>query len=260
MFLVDSHCHLDRLNINNKYKNVFNFIKLCKKNNIRYILSVSVSIKNFLFIFSMFSYIDMIKLSCGIHPLFISYNDDYYNLEKFVSYKKVIAVGESGLDYKSKNINLDIKNKQINNFIYHLYLSEKYKKPCIVHTRNSFFDTINILKKFDISKFGCVIHCFSYDDKNILFKFLNLGLYISISGLVTFKNFISLQKIIKYLPLDRLLVETDSPYLSPEPYKNISNDPFKIIFIIKKISKLKKKSFYTILKNSTKNFLNLFKL
>ncbi len=259
MFLVDTHCHLDLLKFHN-VKEFEVFLKLCRKKNIKYMLSVSTNINNFLYIFSMFSYIEMIKLSCGIHPLYVWDSNcyDIFDLEMFINYKKIVAVGETGLDYE--NIDNNIKYKQIDFFKYHLYLSSKYNKPCIIHTRNSWFDTLNSIKEFISKKFKGIIHCFNYCDKNILYKFLDIGLYISISGLITFKNNFCLQNIIKYVPLDRLLVETDSPYLAPEPYRGSINTPLKIIFIIKKISQLKKISFYTVLKKSTENFLNLFKL
>ncbi len=262
MLLVDSHCHLDILmNFKKKYKNINKLINLFKKNKFLYLLTISTNIKNFFSIFSMFSYIDIIKLSCGIHPLYIETvtNSDYLDLEKFVSYKKVIAVGETGLDYKI-NIKKNIKKKQIDLFIYHLYLANKYRKPCIIHSRNSYNDTLNIIKKFNINLFGAVIHCYSYFKKKVLFKFLDCGVYISISGLITYKNNFLLQKIIKYIPLDKLLVETDSPYLTPYPYRGSINNPSKIIFTFKQISKLKKISFYKILKININNFLNLFNI
>ncbi len=260
MFLIDTHCHIDLLDYWKKNKNIDQLLYWYKKKKFLYLLSISTNIKNFFNIFSMFSYIDMIKLSCGIHPYYIKNvnNSDFLDLEKFVSYKKIIAVGETGLDYKI-SINKNIKKKQIDVFIYHLYLANKYKKPCIVHTRNSFNDTINSIKKFNINNFGVIVHCFSYFKKRYLFKFLDLGVYISLSGLITFKNNFLLQNIIKYIPLDRLLVETDSPYLTPFPYRGSINDSSKIIFILKKISELKKISFYKIMKCNMKNFLSLFK-
>ncbi len=264
MYLFDSHCHIDKIFNYFLFKNIKDFLLFIKLKKIKYLLSVSVSIKNFFYIFSMLSYIkqDIIKLSCGIHPLYIKNikKEDLYFLKKIILFKNVIAIGECGLDYKNINNNTFDKYKQIKIFIYHLYLSNKYKKPCIIHSRLSWLDTFNILKKFNILNFGAVLHCYSYSDRNILYKFLDLGLYISLSGLITFKNNFLLQNIIKYIPLDRLLIETDSPYLSPVPYRNKKNDPSKIIFIIKKISKLKKLDFDFILKFCFNNFIKLFKI
>ncbi len=262
MWLIDSHCHIDLLlcNKNNKI-NILKLLNLFKKKKFLYLLTISINMKNFFHIFSLFSYIDMIKLSCGIHPYYVKNisNSDFLDLEKFISYKKIIAVGETGLDYKI-NMSKENKKKQKDIFIYHLYLADKYKKPCIIHTRNSFNDTWNIIKKFNVNLFGAVIHCYSYFKKKELFKFLNCGVYISISGLITYKNNFLLQKIIKYIPLNKLLIETDSPYLTPYPYKKFINCPSKIIFIFKKISELKKISFYEVLNCNMNNFLNLFKI
>ncbi len=259
--LIDTHCHIDILKYNKFINDIEKLIYLCKNNNFLYLLSVSTSLKNFFIVFSMVSYIDMIKLSCGIHPCNIKDigKNDFLDLEKFISYNKIIAVGETGLDC-IKNIDIKKKKKQIDFFIYHLYLAVKYKKPCIIHSRNSHQETLNIIKKFDISKCGSLIHCYNYTDKKVLFNFLDLGLYISLSGLITFKNTILLQNIVKYIPLDRLLVETDSPYLSPSPFRGKYNNPLNIIFIFKKISELKKINFYKVIEFNKNNFLKLFKL
>lgn len=264
MYLFDSHCHIDKIFYYFSFKNIKYFLLFLKKNNIKKLLSVSVSIKNFFYVFSMLSYInqDVIKLSCGIHPLYVNLieKSDLYYLKKFIFLKNVIAIGECGLDYKYINNNNFNKNKQIKIFMYQLYLSNKYNKPCIIHSRLSSLDTLNIIKKFNVFNFGAVLHCFSYSDKKILCNFLDLGLYISLSGLITFKNNCLLQNIIKYIPLDRLLFETDSPYLTPEPYRHKKNDPSKIIFIIKKISILKKIDLNFILKICYNNFIKLFKI
>ncbi len=259
MLLFDSHCHIDKLSkvLSN---NINNLIFFLKKNKIKYLLAVSVNMKNFFNILSMLSCINqnIIKLSCGIHPLYI--NKDYKNnllyLKKNILNDKVIAIGECGLDYFNSN-NLD-KKKQIYVFNYHLYLCQKYIKPCIIHTRLSYTDTFNIIKNLNNRIFNIILHCYNYFDKYILYNFLNLGMYISLSGLITFKNNLNLQNIIKYIPIDRLLIETDSPYLSPHPYRGFKNNPSRIIFIIKKISILKKISYKNVLKNTKSNFLKLF--
>ncbi len=260
MYFYDSHCHIDKLD-NYLSENINNLLLFFKKKKIKYLIGISVNLKNFFNILSMISCIDqnIIKLSCGIHPLYLHKmeKDDLFNLKKFLLNKKVVAIGECGLDYSNiKNIN---KNKQIKIFKYHLYLSQKYNKPCIIHSRFSSIDTINVIKNLKIKYNNIILHCYNYSNKDILFKFLNLGVFFSISGLITFKNNYKLQNIIKYIPLDRLLVETDSPYLTPYPYRGIKNDPSKIILIIKKISDLKKVSFINILRYTKKNFLSLFK-
>ncbi len=259
MFIVDIHCHLDKL-IGSFFKNIDELILFINKNNIKYILSVSVNIKNFFYMSSILSPLSYsIKMSCGIHPLYVNRinKKDLLLLEKICFYKNVIAIGECGLDYKYINKSND-KEKQIKLFIKHLILSKKTNKPIIIHTRFSFNDTFNIIKNINILKLKGILHCYSYNGKKKLFKFLDLGLYISISGLITFKNMSFLKKLIKYIPLDRLFIETDSPYLSPEPYRNYVNNPSRIIFIMKIISDIKKISLSTILNNNFNNFIYLF--
>lgn len=261
MFLIDSHCHIDKLFDKLLFKNIYDFINFLKNNNIKYILCICTDIKNFFSILSLTSYVDYnIKLSCGIHPLYIKKNNsnDFFYLKKFLKHEKIVAIGECGLDYK--NINNYFKKLQIFFFEKHLFYSIKYNKTCIIHSRFSGNDTYKIIKNFSKNNnFRGLIHSYSYENKKLLYNFLDLGLYISLSGLITFNNMKFLEEIIKILPLDRLLVETDSPYLCPKYYNFKYNDPSKIVFIIKKISIIKKKSFYEILKYSINNFFKLFK-
>ncbi len=261
MFLIDIHCHLDKLFLNKYFKNIKDLIFFCRKKKIKYIVSVSVSINNFLYNFKKFHNINIVGLSCGIHPLYCLNvkKKNYLKLHKYSLYKEVIAIGETGLDF---NIGIDnlFKKKQIYNFIQHLNISKKNNKPIIIHSRNAFFETLSVLRNFEIYKFGGVIHCYSYNDKYKLKKFLDIGCYISLSGLITFKSNFLLCKIIKYIPLDRLLVETDSPYLSPEPYRGEINNPSKILYIFKKISEIKNINILNIIDYNKKNFSFLFKI
>ncbi len=254
MCFFDSHCHLNLIKDINIIK-LLNFLEIKK---FKYILSVSININDFLYMYNNYFSNKIIYFSCGIHPNNINLLNKYelYNIEKFIIYKKVIAVGETGLDYKN-NIS---KNIQQFYFNYHLYLSNKYSKPTIIHSRLSYKDTFNMIKNFDLNNFGAVIHCFNYNNKYELYKFLNLGLYISLSGLITFKNILYFNDLIKYIPIDRLLVETDSPFLCPEPYRGKINIPYNIIFIIKTISIIKRINFNKLCSYLLNNFLTLFKI
>ncbi len=262
MFLIDSHCHIDILNYNSKlFNNIKEYVNFCKKKNILYILAVSIDLKSFLKIFRMSINIPNIGISCGIHPLYWKNNisiKKLFFLKKISLHKKVIAIGESGLDYKlSSFLN---KKIQIKLFKFHLNIAKKNKKPIIIHSRFSFKDTYDIVSRFNILDFGGLVHCFSYIKKNELSKLLDIGLYISISGLVTFINAIDIQKIVKYIPLDRLLVETDSPYLSPHPFRGKFNDSTKILLIFKKISEIKCIDINDLIFINKKNFIALFKV
>ncbi len=252
MKFFDSHCHLNIID----NLNIVNLINYLKKKKFKYLLCVSININNFIDIFNNYSNIDIIYFSCGIHPKYINlinYKEFLY-IEKFINYKKVISIGETGLDYYNNFISVKLQKLY---FEYHLYLSYKYNKVCIIHSRSSYNDTINIIKNFYNFNINYVIHCFSYNNIYQLKKFLDMNLYISFSWLV-FKNYINFKKIINYVPLDRLIVETDSPYLSP--YINKVNYPYNIFIIIKKISIIKNINFNLLSKILFKNFINLFKI
>ncbi len=258
MFLIDSHCHIDLLKNNQTIKDIKSLLFFCKSNNVGYILTVSTSIKNFLCILNLVKKFNNIGLSCGIHPLYCNnFFKNIKHLKFFSCNKKVIAIGETGLDFFKI---FDKKKQKIQkyNFFYHLYLSYKKKKPIIIHSRNSFIDTLNLIKIF--KNIRGVVHCYSYNSFYCLSKFLDLGLYISFSGLVTFNNNKSLQDIVKYVPLDRLLIETDSPFLSPEPYRGKINNPSRIIFIAKKIAKIKNIDLFDFININMSNFIKLFKI
>ncbi len=260
MILIDSHCHLDLLIYKKIYRNIFEFVNFCKNKNIKYVISVSITIDNFFNILKLIDNIDNIFLTYGIHPLYYRCLNGYnlFKYKKFILNKKVVALGETGLDYVIKDI--CFRNVQKKNFENHLYLSEKFNKPIIIHSRFSFKDTCEIVSKFDVIKFGGVMHCYSYPDRNNLLKLLDLGLYISISGLITFSKYFFLKEIIEYLPLDRLFIESDAPYLSPSCYKNKINNPSNIVYVLNKISEIKGISMDNICKIIEDNFVKLFKL
>ncbi len=260
MILIDSHCHLDLLIYKKIYRNIFELINFCNNNYIKYIVSVSITIDNFFDILKLINKFDNVFVTYGVHPLYFNCLNEkkLFKYKNFIFNKKVIGLGETGLDYIKKDIYY--RNIQKKNFINHLCLSEKYNKPIVIHSRYSCEDTICILQDFNINKFGGIIHCYSYNSKSNLFKFLNLGLYISISCLITLNSFFFLKDIINYLPLDRLLIESDSPYLSPKFSKSKINNPSNIIYILKIISNIKNVSLTKISKHILNNFKRLFKI
>ena len=169
--------------------------------------------------------------------------------------KKIIGIGESGLDFY---YNHSDKKDQIKCFEEHISAAQETQRPLIVHTRNAEVDTFEILKKkLKKKNFKILIHCFT-GSKEFAFKLLDLGAYISASGVVTFKKSNDLANTFKILPNDRILVETDSPYLSPVPLRGKPNEPSNIIHTVKFLSKLKEISFEDFCNITTRNFFNLF--
>lgn len=232
---IDTHCHLTLSPIYNKLEEV---LKNCNVNNVESIISVATNLDTSTKSLAIASHHDNIYSTLGIHPNETDY--ELNNLKKIFDLrnknKKVIGVGETGLDFyyeKSKRSN------QIESFEKHIEFARTNNLPVIVHTRNAQEDTCNIIKK-EISKFNTkfLIHCFSED---IIFcrKLIDMGCFISFSGIITFKNAIDLEEVVKKIPLNQLFIETDAPYLSPEPLRGKTNFPYNIKFVYEKIANIK---------------------
>lgn len=252
MFLIDSHCHLSLLS--NIRKDVKNIILQAEKNHVRQILSICISISEFYNMLSLLDKIPNILLSCGIHPLYIENSYSKELLYQLATRKEVIAIGETGLDY-TKIVHNAKKQKEV--FIDHIQISKIVKKPIIIHSRNATNDIINILSDFNLEIPGCIMHCFTENTK-IAKIFLDLGCYISFSGIVTFKNAKIVQDCARYVPDDRILIETDSPYLSPEPYRGGENQPSYLLNIAKYIANLRRTTLKKFAQNTVENFQKLF--
>ncbi|ANZ22560.1 DNAse [Buchnera aphidicola (Diuraphis noxia)] len=264
MFLIDSHCHIDRLNYDISHKNIQDVLRKAYKNHVKNFLAVSTSINNFDKIQKLSKDNTSIFYSCGIHPLNCKRElKNFSNLENLSkkieeqSYvKNVIALGETGLDYFHST---DTKNIQKKLFREHIRIAKNVKKPIIVHSRNAINDILKILREENAEKCKGILHSFT-EDYNSASKLLDMGFYISISGIITFKNSTQLQNTITKIPLERLLIETDSPYLSPEPYRGLENQPAYLFDIAKYISLLLKIDIKTLAKIIKKNFFTLFNI
>ena len=256
MFLIDSHCHLDQLNYHSLHKNIEDMLKKSHKNYVKKFLTVSTSIKNFYNIKNLFEKYNFIFYSCGIHPLYCQKEIKSLNqLELLSQNKRVIALGETGLDYYYSP---ETKKIQQHFFRRHIQIAIALNKPIIIHTRNAINDTIRILQEENAEKCGGIVHSFTGNDITAL-KLLDLGFYISFSGIITFKNSIELRNTLKKIPLKSLLIETDCPYLSPIPYRGKENQPAYLLDIAKYICLIKGihlEKFSKIIKN---NFYTLFK-
>ncbi|QIQ41377.1 MAG: YchF/TatD family DNA exonuclease [Buchnera aphidicola (Aphis urticata)] len=256
MFLIDSHCHLDQLNYHSLHKNVEDMLKKSNKNYVKKFLTISTSINNFYNIKKLFDEYNFIFYSCGVHPLHCQEETNNFDkLELLSTNNRVIALGETGLDYY---YSYETKKIQQHFFRKHIQIAIKLNKPIIVHTRNATNDTIKILKEEHAETCGGIVHSFT-ENQETAFKLLDLGFYISFSGIITFKNSIELRNTLKKIPLKNLLIETDSPYLSPIPYRGKENQPAYLIDIAKYICLIKAihlEKFAEIIKN---NFYTLFR-
>jgi TatD DNase family protein len=196
----------------------------------------------------------------GIHPHETKKNtqvDSEFILCIKKQYNKIIGIGETGLDFY---YNYSDKKTQIKSFIEHISAASQLNIPVIVHSRNAEIDTYEILKsECKNSNLKVLIHCFT-GSKNFAKKLIDLNFYISVSGIITFKKSIELAQTVSSIPIENLLVETDSPYLAPLPYRGKDNEPSYIIHTVEKLSQIKKLSNESIMVNTTNNFMKLFNL
>lgn len=252
MILVDSHCHLDCLC--DEETNLAMVLEQAKKRDVKYCLTVATTLSGYQALKSKAARYNNIMFSCGIHPLNLQDEEfDFDLFEKLASEQQVIALGETGLDYYYQKDNAQLQQER---FCQHISLGKKLHKPIIVHTREAKDDTLSMLKN-EQAESG-VLHCFT-EDLAMAKSLLDLGFYISISGIVTFRNAERLRDVVKYIPLNRLLVETDSPYLAPVPYRGKQNQPAYVRDVADYVAGLKGIALEELAQQTTENFCRLFK-
>mgnify|MGYP001258511517 CR=1 FL=1 len=255
--IVDSHCHLDYSNL---FDQLDDIVKRADLNQVKYLLTICTTLNSFEKIKIIINKYKNIYGTFGIHP---HETKDYPKMDfKFISklkrqYDKIVGIGETGLDYY---YNFSDKNIQKKIFIEHIKAAIELKIPLIVHSRNAELDTYEILKseKYN-SDLKILMHCFT-GSKEFAKKLLDIGSYISVSGIITFKNSTELINTISHIPLTNLLVETDSPYLSPIPYRGKTNEPSYIKYTVEKLAQIKKSSIEDVMKKTSNNFFQIFNL
>ncbi|WP_343152432.1 TatD family hydrolase [Buchnera aphidicola] len=257
MFLIDSHCHLHNLKCRDKKNGINNTIKKAEKKNVKMILVVSTSIKDYYLSKKYIGEKPNILYSCGIHPNNIkNEKNDIKKLKNIAINENIIAIGETGLDYfYSKNGHSEQKLL----FREHIKIAKKFKKPLIIHCRKAIHDIFQILEEENNKPYRGILHSFTENYISAK-KLINLGFYISFSGIITFKNSFLLRETAKVIPIEKILIETDSPYLSPEPYRGKENQPAYLYEIAKLLAKLKNINIETFTKQIKKNFFTLFNL
>ncbi len=253
--IIDSHCHLTYEPMSTS---LFETISRANRDGVKYMLTISTEDKSFDKILKIISDHKSVYGTYGIHPHEAKLHKNIKCLDiikKLKLNKKIIGIGETGLDFYYNNSE---KNDQIRCFEEHIYAAQEENLPLIVHTRSAEKETFEILQKHLKKKeFKILIHCFT-GKRDFAFKLIDLGAYISASGVVTFKKSVDLANTFKDLPNNRILVETDSPYLAPVPLRGKSNEPSYIIHTVKFLSQIKKVSFVDFSNITTNNFFNLF--
>lgn len=251
--LVDSHCHLDFPDL---AANLNGIMALMRENQVTHALCVSVTLEDFPKVQAIAEKYPHVFASVGVHP-------DYEGvaevspeaLVRLADHPKVVAIGETGLDYYRLKGDLEWQRERFRN---HIRASRQCGKPLIVHTRDAAQDTIRIMREEGAREAGGVMHCFT-ESWEVAQQALELGFYISFSGIVTFKNAKALKEVAKNVPLERLLIETDSPYLAPAPHRGRTNQPGWVKHVAEEIARLRNLPFDQVATITTGNFFNLFK-
>ena len=249
---VDSHCHI---NFPELYQNIDSILSKMSSNKVTHALCVSVTLDKLPDIFKIANTYAHIFASVGVHP-------DYEDIEepsveelcRLAKENKVVAIGETGLDYFRVQGDL---TWQRDRFRTHIKAAIQSNLPLIIHTRKAAEDTLKIMREEGANQVGGVMHCFT-ESLDVALEAIKLNFYISFSGIVTFKNAIDLKEVVKAIPLDRMLIETDSPYLAPVPYRGKINDPSNVIHVAEEIAKLKNISVEEVGQVTTQNFFKLF--
>lgn len=249
---VDSHCHVDFPELAAQMPDI---LQRMKNNGVGRALCVSVNLPDWPGLLSLVEQHDELYASVGVHP---DYEDTVEpsvdDLIERSAHPKVIAIGETGLDYFRLTGDLSWQRER---FRTHIRAARHTKLPLIIHTRSSSEDTLNIMKEEGAQDARGVMHCFT-ESWEVAQASMDLGFYISFSGIVTFKKATELQDVARRMPLDRLLIETDSPYLAPVPHRGKLNDPSKVIHVAEMIATLRGTTVQEIEEASTCNFYNLF--
>nr|WP_314263812.1 metal-dependent hydrolase [uncultured Moellerella sp.] len=256
MFLVDSHCHLDCLDYEKQHTSVDDVIAKAQQQDVKFMLAVATSLQGFDKMKALIGERDNVAFSCGIHPLDLDKGLDFDRLANLAAQAEVVALGETGLDYYYQKENAELQRES---FRQHIRIGRQVNKPVIVHTRDAREDTIAILREEQVADCGGVLHCFT-EDSEAAKRLLDLGMYISFSGIMTFKNAEQIREAARIVPLDRILIETDAPYLAPVPYRGKENQPAYVRAVAEYMAVLKGVSVERLAEITTQNFNQLFHL
>jgi TatD DNase family protein len=253
----DSHCHLDRVDLSDFNDDFDQLLGAIAADQVTRMICIGVNLESFPAMHRRISTYDYIYCTAGVHP-------DYENVEEptvaglceLATRDKVVAIGETGLDYFHQSGDLDW---QRNRFITHIEAARECGLPLVIHTRDARQHTLDLLRKHRAQEVGGVLHCFT-EDWEMASQAIDLGFYISISGIVTFHQAQNVRDMACQIPLDRLLIETDSPWLSPAPYRGKPNHPGRVALVAEKLAEIRGESLQTLADATYANANRLFRL
>jgi len=251
--MIDSHCHLDYEPL---LSNLDGVIQRSKDIGIKKILTICTTLNSFLKIKEIINKDKIIFGTYGIHPHEVKNNivDSDTIINEINNNNKIIGIGETGLDFF---YNHSEKTDQIKSFEVHIEAALKLNIPLIIHSRNAEKEMLDVFNNYKNENLKILMHCYT-GSKNFAEKLLALNAYFSASGIITFKNTKELQETFKFIPLDKLLIETDSPYLAPEPHRGKKNEPSFVIHTAEKLANLKNVTSIELINKTSLNFENLF--
>lgn len=256
MELIDSHCHLDRLDYSKLGGGPEEAIEAAARAGVSHMLCVCIDLENFPAVRKLAEIHPQVFCSVGVHPNEEhSREPDADELAGLADHPRVVAIGETGLDYYRSSADAAWQRDR---FRRHVMAARRTGKPLIVHTRQAREDTLAVLREEGATEVGGVMHCFT-EDWAMAQAALDLGFYISFSGIVTFKNAEDLRDVAQRVPLDRLLIETDAPYLTPVPLRGKPNQPAYGRYVAELLAQLRNTSAETIAEATTRNFFTLFR-
>jgi TatD DNase family protein len=250
--LIDSHCHLDFDGLSNRLPEV---LAAMAANDVAGCMTIGVTLEEAPQVLAIAQAHEQVFASVGVHPEYADHQEpDVETLCALAQHPKVLAIGETGLDY---HWHKDQPEWQRERFRVHIRAAKLLNKPLVIHTREAAEDTLAILKEEGASAVGGILHCFT-ESLAVAEEAIALGFYISISGIVSFKKAEQVHEVARSVPLDRLLVETDSPYLAPVPYRGKPNEPAYVRHVAEAIADLRQISYAEVAEASSRNFLKLF--
>lgn len=257
--LIDSHCHLHLMDLTSFDGQLENVLSAAAEHQVEKMLCVCVELKEYAQLQQLSQNYPNLFVSVGIHPCGHEPGDfNLAQLQQYASWERCIAIGETGLDYYHVT-DLSEQAKQRQLFATHIQASIATQKPLIIHTRQAAQDTLDMMRSEQAQAIGGVMHCFT-ETWEVAKAALDLGFYISFAGIITFKNATALREVLKKVPMDRILIETDTPYLAPVPYRGQQNHPGLVKYVAQMVSEVKSCSFEEIAQITTENFYTCFRI
>jgi len=255
-YLVDSHCHLDCLTLDAWEQGMQGALSAAQENGVGHMLCVSIDMENFPNVLAIAQQHDFVSASVGVHPnVQEGHEPDADELVALAQDPNIVAIGETGLDYFRSEGDLEWQRER---FRQHISAAKQCGKPLIIHNRESTEDCLALLKEEGADEIGGVMHCF-VENWEIAKRAMDLNFYISFSGIVTFKSAQDLKEVAKKMPENRMLVETDSPYLAPVPHRGKQNQPAYVRHVAEHIAELRGVETEQVVRQTTQNFFTLFK-